>query len=142
MILSAAIGCFLSSAALEPDGSRTLGIVPPYHAEPAPPPWLRGTSHSLAFLRSRTRHYLYEAYWDGNGGWLVRYLKFPDRGEAVAEAEQAFLFCSDPLAAPRSLMPAEIQFGPRRARWEDLTFVLVDRRDLLKPATRPSPPRP
>ncbi len=127
----------LPPACLEPDGSRTLGIVPPYHAAPEPPSWLRAASHALAVGCGRaTRHYVYEAYADGDG-WLVRYLHFPGADEAGAEAQQAFLFGADPVAEARRLEPDEIRFGSRKARWQGRAFVLVDRRDLMAPATRP-----
>ena len=134
LFLPALIGCLPPPAPPEPDGSRTLGIVPPYHAEPAPPEWLRKASNFLIESRSpNPRHYLYEAYGDGCGDWLVRYLRFPGSGEAVDEVQQVFFYTSDPLAEPRVLSTVEITFGARRARWEGLSFVLVDKRDLLRP---------
>lgn len=134
LLIPALLGCCASGPAPEPDGSRTLGIVPPFRGQPAPPRWLRGTSHAVAAAGgSNTRHYLYEAYGDGHGGWLVRYLHYPDANEPVAEAEQDFLFSSDPLGKPRNLQPAEIQFEPRNARWQGRAFTLVDRRDLVRP---------
>jgi hypothetical protein len=130
--------CCLPPAPPEPDGSRTLGIVPPYRAEPAPPCWLRSTSHQLASGAARNaRHYIYEAYADGEGGWLVRYIQYPDALEAAAKTQLAFLFRSDPqgdpLGEPWTLRPAEIQFEFRHARWRGRGFLLVDRRDLIRP---------
>jgi hypothetical protein len=132
------------SHCLEPDGSRTLGIVPPYHAEPAPPQWLRATSHALAVsCGGSTRHYVYEAYADGGGEWLVRYIHYPEGDEVTAEAQQAFVFSSDPLGEPRNLEPEEIRFERGNACWEGTAFILVDRRDLKIPTGRsPSQRRP
>ena len=125
------IGC-CTPAPPEPDGSRTLGVVPPYHGEPAPPEWLRRSSHLVAACSGQlARHYLYEAYGDG-GSWLVRYVQFPGDGETVVAAQLAFLFSSDPLEPPRTLRPAEIRFEPRNARWQGRGFVLADRRDLIR----------
>ena len=129
-------------ASAEPDGSRTLGIVPPYRAEPAPPRWLRAASHFLAAGADSTRHYIYEAYADGQDGWLVRYLHLPDATEAPAELEQAFLFSSDPLGEPCTLLPGSIRFEKREALCLGRVFVLVDRRDLCAPTRFPAAPRP
>ena len=120
-----------ATTASEPDGSRTLGAVPPFRAQPAPPEWLRTRSHELAALDCK--HYAYEAYVDAKGGWLVRYVSFPDVDEAFRELEQVFLFTADPLKAPRELKPAEVQFEPKTATWSGRGFALVDRRDLIKP---------
>jgi len=114
----------------EPDGSRTLGVVPPYRGEPVPPAWLRAASHHL--VSSHCRHYVYEAYADGGGGWLVRYQQLPEAGERVLECQQAFLFGSDPLAAPGVLRASEIQFESMNAEWQGRGFTLVDRRDLIR----------
>jgi hypothetical protein len=123
--------------ALEPDGSRPLGIVPPYRAQPSPPDWLRGLSHALVEARGPgTRHYLYEAYGDGAGAWLVRYRRLPAAGEVPAELQAAFLFGADALAEPRLLDPDGIRFERTAACWEERSFTLVDRRDLLKPRAR------
>lgn len=118
-------------APVEPDGSRTLGIVPPYRAAPTPPAWLRSTSHELAALDCK--HYAYEAYTDAKGAWLVRYISFPDVDEAFREIEQVFLFTGDPKKKPLELKPADLRFEPKSAILAGKTFLLVDRRDLLKP---------
>ena len=115
----------------EPDGSRTIGIVPPFRGEPAPPAWLRARSHQCAWVD--TRHYLYEAYAGPEGQWLVRYILLPDGNEAFREIEQAFLFQSDEKKKPVRLNCAEVQVEPRSAKWKKLEFILVDRRDLMKP---------
>jgi hypothetical protein len=115
----------------EPDGSRTLGIVPPFKAEPAPPDWLRTASHALAAVD--TRHYLYEVYAGTKGQWLVRYLMLPESDEAFREIEQAFLFGSDPHKKPVELKPGELTFEAKSVTWKKATFTLVDRRDLMKP---------
>ena len=134
------VGCRTPAAAPEPDGSRTLGIVPPYRAEPAPPDWLRSTSHALVTSGGpNTKHYLYEVYSDRNSSWLVRYLRFPADGEELAETQVVFVFSSDPLAKPCPVQPAELQVRTRNARWRETEFVLVDRRDLI--LTRGPSPR-
>lgn len=115
----------------EPDGSRTLGIVPPYKAEPAPPDWLRAASHAVAAVD--TRHYLYEVYAGAKGQWLVRYLMLPESDEAFREIEQAFLFGSDPLKKPVEIKTGELAFEAKSVTWKKATFTLVDRRDLMKP---------
>lgn len=115
----------------EPDGSRTLGIVPPYTTEPAPPKWLRATSHALAALD--TRHYIYEAYAGPKGQWVVRYLMLPESDEAFREIEQAFLFSSDPKKKPEELKLSDLLFDTRSLTFKKITFTLVDRRDLMKP---------
>lgn len=117
--------------AQEPDGSRTLGVVPPFRAEPAPPDWLRSKSHASAWVD--TRHYLYEAYAGPEGQWLVRYVMLPEGDEAFREIEQTFLFTSDARRKPFTLKAGEVQFEPRGAMWKKQGFVLVDRRDLLRP---------
>jgi hypothetical protein len=120
--------------AAEPDGSRTIGIVPPYKGSPAPPEWLRSTSHAHAAVD--TRHYLYEVYAPTGASeeqWLVRYVMLPEDKEAYREIEQVFLWGSDPKKKPRELKPDEFQYEPRSAVWKSRTFVLVDRRDLMKP---------
>ena len=115
----------------EPDGSRTVGIVPPFHAEPAPPAWLRAASHAIAAVD--TRHYIYEVYAGPKDQWLVRYLMLPDGDEAFRELEQAFLFGPDPKQKPLELKLAEVSFDARAATWKKTPFTLVDRRDLMKP---------
>ncbi len=115
----------------EPDGSRTIGIVPPFKAEPAPPEWLRTTSHGLASVD--TRHYIYEVYAGPKNQWLVRYLMLPESDEAFREIEQAFLFGPDARKKPLELKPSELTFEPRSVAWKKTPFVLVDRRDLMKP---------
>ena len=115
----------------EPDGARTIGIVPPFRGEPAPPDWLRVRSHASAWVD--TRHYLYEAYAGPEGQWLVRYVLLPEEQEAFREIEQAFLFKSDENRKPVRINSSEIQVEPRSARWKKLVFTLVDRRDLMKP---------
>jgi hypothetical protein len=127
----------------EPDGSRPLGIIPPFHGQPAPPAWLRQASHALAIASTpNTRHYLYEAYADGGSRWLVRYVRLPDGTEDCAETQVAFLFGADPLDPldpPRRVQAFSLQVRSRRAEWEGRSFVLVDKRDLI---TRPGRPRP
>jgi hypothetical protein len=124
-------------SALEPDGSRPVGIIPPYRSRPAPPDWLRGLSHALVEARGPgTRHYVYEAYGDGAGSWLVRYRHLPAAGEAPAGLQEAFLFGTDALAEPRALDPDGIRFECRAAWFEDRSFILADRRDLMKPRCR------
>jgi len=133
--------CPLPPAAREPDGSRTLGVVPPFRGEPAPPDWLRPASHALAGAAGPlTRHYLYEAYADGCGGWLVRYLRYPGCGEPCVERQVALLFGSDPLGPPRRIPAEDLRFRPGHASWESRGFVLVDRRDLVRD-WGPAPPR-
>jgi hypothetical protein len=117
--------------AQEPDGSRAIGIVPPFRGEPAPPAWLRARSHANACVD--TRHYLYEAYAGPEGQWLVRYVMLPDGDEAFREIEQAFLYTADEKKKPVPLKSSDIQVEPRAATWKKLQFTLVDRRDLLKP---------
>jgi hypothetical protein len=130
LVLAAAV----PGPAAEPDGSRPVGIVPPFLAQDPPPAWLRGLSQALADARGGgTRHYLYEAYGDGAGAWLVRFLRLPAAGEDPSELQVAFLFGTDPLAEPRLLDPGAIEFVRRTARWEACTFTLADRRDLLRP---------
>jgi hypothetical protein len=138
-------GCCTLPAAPEPDGSRTLGIIPPFRGEPAPPDWLRAASHLLlARGAGYARHYLYEAYADGCGGWLVHYRQFPAAGEAVPETQLAFLFGSDalgePLGEPLALRTGEVRYESRNARWQGRAFVLVDRRDLVRPSKTRRPP--
>ena len=128
--------CLLVSAqdpqiAGEPDGSRTVGIVPPYRGLPAPPDCLRAVSHAQAEVD--TRHYLYEAYSGSGDQWLVRYVMLPEGNEAYRDIEQVFIFGPDPKKKPKSLKPDEVQYEPRSATWKDRSFVLVDRRDLVKP---------
>jgi hypothetical protein len=115
----------------EPDGSRTIGIVPPFHADPTPPDWLRAASHSIAAVD--TRHYVYEVYVGPDSQWLVRYLMLPESGEAFREVEQAFLFGPDPAKKPKEVVPSEVNFESRSAIWKKMLFKLVDRRDLMKP---------
>ena len=125
----------------EPDGSRTLGIVPPYRGKPEPPLWLRCASHALAVSSTpNTRHYLYEAYAGGGGRWLVRYVRFPDGTEACTERQEVFLFGSDPLDPqdpPLRISAGALSVRARRAEWDGRSFVLVDKRDLTSsPAPR------
>jgi hypothetical protein len=115
----------------EPDGSRTVGIVPPFRGEPAPPTWLRATSHARAAVDCR--HYLYEAYAGPEGRWLVRYVMFPEAEEAFREIEQAFLFGPTASSKPQVLKPSEVTFEGNAAAWKGKAFTLVDRRDLMKP---------
>ncbi len=115
----------------EPDGSRTIGVVPPFKAEPAPPEWLRATSHALASVD--TRHYIYEVYAGPKEQWIVRYVMLPETDEAFREIEQAFLFGASPKKKPLELNTAELNFEPRAATWKKQPFTLVDRRDLMKP---------
>jgi hypothetical protein len=130
------------AASAEPDGSRTVGVVPPYQAQPAPPSWLRGASHCLAVVRSpHARHYVYEAYGDSRGQWLVRYLELPAAGERVGLIQQVFLFGSDPLQPPELPGAKDVQFRLREARCGGREFRLVDRRDLLLRAGPVPPPR-
>ena len=132
--LSAVLLLNLIGAALpveEPDGSRTIGIVPPFRAEPAPPGWLRVRSHRAAAVQAR--HYLYAAYAGAEGRWLVRYQALPEEGEAAGQTEQCFLFQADERKPPRRLKNAEVKFESGRAIWKNRTFTLVDRRDLMKP---------
>ena len=118
----------------EPDGSRTVGIVPPFKGLPAPPEWLRAVSHTHAAVD--TRHYIYEAYASSAGSdeqWLVRYVMLPEGNEAYREIEQVFLFGPEPKRKPKELKAADLQCDPRSATWKGRAFVLVDRRDLMKP---------
>jgi len=118
----------------EPDGSRTIGIVPPYKGSPAPPDWLRAASHAHAAVD--TRHYLYEVYAQAGGSdaqWLVRYVMLPEDNEAYREIEQVFLYGPDSKKKPKELKPAELAYEPRSATWKGRAFVLVDRRDLMRP---------
>ncbi len=115
----------------EPDGSRTLGIVPPYHAEPAPPAWLR--SASLNRARVDCRHYVYEVYAGAQGRWLVRYILFPETGPDAHERETCLLYGTDPKAEPEGLVASEIVFKGREAEWRGVAYVLVEKRDLLRP---------
>jgi|GEM_PF-3525066 len=115
----------------EPDGSRTMGIVPPFRAEPAPPDWLRATSHTLASIN--VHHYVYEVYAGPKHRWLVRYLLLPDSDEAIQETERAYLFGPNPQGKARKLKTTEVVFEPQAATWRKTPFRLVDRRDLMKP---------
>jgi hypothetical protein len=114
----------------EPDGSRTVGVVPPFQATPPPPVWLRATSHDLAALDCR--HYGYEAYGDERGGWLVRYVNFPETGEAFREIEQVFLFPPNGGKALEVKL-TEVRFEPMGAILRGRSYPPADRRDLLKP---------
>lgn len=123
-----------AARAQEPDGSRPALAGPLFKAEPAPPAWLRATSHAAAFVD--TRHYLYEAYAAAAGTeskWIVRYVMLPEGNEAFREIEQVFLFDGNPKHKPKNLKPAEITFDPQRAVWKNTSFNLVDRRDLAVP---------
>lgn len=118
-------------AAPEPDGSRTVGIVPPFRGEPAPPDWLRPTSHALAAVDCQ--HYLYEAYAGPGGAWLVRYVMLPEADEAFREIEQVLLFGPTASRKPQLLKNTEVTFEAKAASWRGKAFTLVDRRDLMKP---------
>ena len=116
----------------EPDGSRTVGVVPPFHAEPSPPDWLRRASHAAA--DPDCRHYLYEAY-AGKDHWLARYVMLPEGDEAFRDIEQVFLYprgAAGDAPKPTVLKPAEVIVEPTGARWKGEAFRLVDRRDLMK----------
>ncbi|GLH70467.1 hypothetical protein GETHPA_20000 [Geothrix rubra] len=116
----------------EPDGSHTVGVVPPFHGEPAPPGWLRKASHAAA--DPDCRHYVYEAY-AGKDRWLVRYVMLPEGDEAFREIEQVFLYprvTSGPVPKGRAIPPAELTVDPAGARWQGELFRLVDRRDLQR----------
>lgn len=118
--------------AQEPDGSHTVGVVPPFHGEPAPPDWLRRASHAAA--DPDCRHYVYEAY-AGKDHWLVRYVMLPEGDEAFREIEQVFLYprvTSGPVPKGRAIPPAELTVDPAGARWQGELFRLVDRRDLQR----------
>jgi hypothetical protein len=78
------------------------------------------------------RHYMYEVY-AFDGQYLARYVMLPEGQEAFREIEQVFLFTSDPKRRPKELKPAEIQFEPLEARWKGKAWLLVDRRELMKP---------
>ena len=132
--LFAAVVAAGSARAQEPDGSRPAGVVPPFRSEPAPPVWLRATSHAAAFVD--TRHYLYEVYLSPAGEepkCIVRYVMLPEGNEAFREIEQVFLFDSNPKHKPKALKPSEITFDPKLATWKNTAFKLVDRRDLMLP---------
>lgn len=115
----------------EPDGSRTVGVVPPFKGQPEPPAWLRGSSHALAAVD--TRHYLYEVYAVQPNQWLVRYVMLPEEGEAFRDIEQLFLFSSKAGEKPRRPKGEEFLFDARQAQWKERVLPLVDRRDLMKP---------
>ncbi|MDP2874574.1 MAG: hypothetical protein Q8O00_00230 [Holophaga sp.] len=132
LVLASMLG--LSQAQLpvgEPDGSRTIGIVPPFTAEPAPPGWLRSTSHALT--SGTTRHYIYEAYAGPKNQWLVRYRMLPGAEEGTSIPEQAFLFSSNTQKRPQKLNLRIVRFEGRMATWKKHSFALVDHRDLMKP---------
>lgn len=115
----------------EPDGSRTVGIVPPFTGQPAPPLWLRSASHALAEVD--TRHYLYEVYALAPDQWVVRYVMLPEEGEAFRDIEQVFIF--GPKATDKAKRPKaeEFTFDARQAKWKSRILPLVDRRDLMRP---------
>lgn len=131
LFLATLLSVSQAPSAGEPDGSRTVGIVPPFTAEPRPPEWLRAASHGVAAVD--TRHYIYEAYAGPKGQWLVRYLMLPESDEAFREIEQVFLFSSDPAKKPVELKPADLSFEAKAATWKKTPCPLVDRRDLMKP---------
>lgn len=132
LALTVALNCLGTAIGVEePDGSRTLGIVPPFRGEPAPPAWLRARSHAVAAVR--TRHYIYEAYAGPGGRWLVRYLLLPEEGEPSRDLERAYLFGSDEKKRPARLKASELRAQGRGAAWKGLDFTLVDRRDLMRP---------
>ena len=112
----------------EPDGSHTLGVVPPYRGLPAPPTWLRPASHALAV--PACHHYVYEAYAEAGGAWLVRYLSLPDQEEVVRMREQVFLYAAGSHA--EALASCDVQCQAHVAVYGRRTFILVDRRDLLR----------
>ena len=116
----------------EPDGSHTVGVVPPFHGEPAPPAWLRKVSHAAA--DPDCRHYVYEAY-AGRDHWLVRYVMLPEGDEAFRDLEQVFLYPrsakEDGPRKPRDPALRRDRRALRRAL-EGEVFRLVDRRDLMK----------
>lgn len=120
----------LSSLQGEPDGSRTLGIVPPFKAEPAPPPWLRPTSHAHA--RPDTRHYVYEAY-AGEKRWLVRYLMLPEEGERPRTLELVMAYKPKGREKGIAVPLSEVEIKGRAVHWKGEVYRLVDKRDLLKP---------
>ena len=124
-----------SPPAPEPDGSRTVGVVPPFRGEPAPPAWLRPASHALA--APDCRHYVYEAYAEAGGAWLVRYLNLPAEAEVSRLREQIFLYAAGGQA--QALAACDVQCRAHVAVYAQRTFVLVDRRDLV---TDPSPGSP
>ena len=117
----------------EPDGSHTVGVVPPFHGEPAPPGWLRKASHAAA--DPDCRHYVYEAY-AGKDHWLVRYVMLPEGDEAFRDLEQVFLYPrsakGDGPRKPTLIPPSDVTVEPSDARWKGEVFRLVDRRDLKK----------
>lgn len=121
----------------EPDGSRAIGVVPPFHGEPAPPAWLRPASHAVAMVD--TRHYLYEVYGATDAEdprisqWIVRYVMLPEGNEAFRELEQVFLFDGNPKHKPKDLKPSELMIEPKDATWKKAKYKLVDRRDLMLP---------
>ena len=117
----------------EPDGSHTVGVVPPFHGEPAPPGWLRKASHAAA--DPDCRHYVYEAY-AGKDHWLVRYVMLPEGDEAFRDLEQVFLYPrsakEDGPRKPMLIPPSDVTVEPSDVRWKGEVFKLVDRRDLMK----------
>lgn len=116
----------------EPDGSHTVGVVPPFRGDPAPPDWLRKVSHAAA--DPDCRHYVYEAY-AGRDHWLVRYVMLPEGDEAFREIEQVFLYprgAAGPAPKGRAVPPSELAVDPAGARWHGELFRLVDRRDLQR----------
>lgn len=120
-----------AAAPVEPDQSRTIGIVPPFKGEPAPPAWLRTESHAVAAVDCQ--HYLYEAYAGPGGTWLARYVMLPEANEAFRDIEQVFLFGPEPGKKPRRIPPAEVACEAWTATWKGQAFKLVDRRDLMRP---------
>lgn len=114
----------------EPDGSRRVGNAQAPAATTAAPAWLRAASHTVASVDCQ--HYLYEVY-AFDGQFLARYVMLPEGQEAYREIEQVFLFTTDPKRKPRELKPAELQFDPQAALWKGKAWLLVDRRELLKP---------
>ncbi|HEX9082599.1 MAG TPA: hypothetical protein VF768_09990 [Holophagaceae bacterium] len=120
-----------SQGLAEPDGSHVVGVVPPFHGEPAPPEWLRRLSHAAA--DPDCRHYVYEAY-ASDRHWMTRYVMLPEGDEAFRDIEQVFLF-PRPGDAPKptQIAPAQVSFEPSAAHWKGEAFRLVDRRELMKP---------
>ena len=128
-VLFTMLGVILRSPpAAEPDGSHTVGVVPPYRGQPAPPAWLRPASHALAI--PECRHYVYEAYAEAGGSWLVRYLSLPDQGEAPRIREQVFLYAAGSQA--QSLPACDVHCQAHVAVYRQHSFILVDRRDLAR----------
>jgi hypothetical protein len=115
----------------EPDGSRAVGPVPSFRGEPAPPEWLRKTSHDLAAVD--TAHYIYEVYAGPGDQWLVRYVMLPEGDEAFRDIEQVLIFTGDRTRKPRTVNPTEVTFTVTTAALKAVVYQLVDHRELLRP---------